>query len=80
LTFPFSQPMRLVGLEGVGPVLTEPLAIRDRYLELMQSHIEQLRVGCHHEQTDFQVLDTSEALNLSLSAYLSSRMARLRRH
>jgi uncharacterized protein (DUF58 family) len=79
LTFPFSQPMRLVGLEGVGPVLTEPLAIRDRYLELMQGHIEQLRLGCHHEQTDFQLLDTSEALNTALAAYLSTRMSRLRK-
>lgn len=76
LTFPFDQPVRFDGLEEMGPLLTEPRVMRERYLNELNEFIDTLRRGCHEQQADYELLDTSTPLNVALSAYLAMRSKR----
>ena len=76
LTFPFNQPTRFDGLEGFGPLLTEPRVMAQRYREEVETFIRTLRRGCHEQQADFEVLDTSAPLNIGLTTYLATRTKR----
>lgn len=78
LTFPFDQPTEFDGLEGVGPVLTEPRLMRDRYLEEMKAFMRIMRRGCHSQEADYEVLNTSAKMSLVLSSYLAMRAKRSR--
>ncbi len=78
LTFPFDRPMRFDGMEGVGPLMTEPRLVRERYLEEMQSFIAQLRRGCHDQEADYELLNTSARMSAALSTYLAMRAKRAR--
>lgn len=79
LTFPFDRPTHFQGLESSGRLAADPRVVRDRYLSAVKSFIAELRKGCHAQEADYQVLDTSEPLNVALSAYLATRMKRWRR-
>lgn len=78
LTFPFEQPTQFEGLEGVGPVVTEPRLMRERYLDELNAFLMTLRKGCHSQETDYEILDTSERMSLVLSSYLALRAKRAR--
>lgn len=80
LTFPFDGPVRFIGMEGVGPLATDPAALRERYLAEIHRHLDTIRRGCHAQQCDYQLLDTSAPLTTALSTYLANRAARVRRH
>jgi uncharacterized protein (DUF58 family) len=79
LTFPFTRPVRFRGLEGLGDLAAQPGTIRQRYLDELRAFLDALRRGCHAQQTDYAVLDTSAPLTAALSAYLSTRADRARR-
>lgn len=76
LTFPFRTPTRFDGLEGAGPLPTEPRVMRERYLNEVRAFVRALRRGCHEEQADYELLDTSASLSMALSAYLATRARR----
>ncbi len=78
LTFPFDQPIRFNGMEGVGPVLTEPRLMRERYLQELELFTRTLRQGCHAQEADFEVLSTRERMSFALSTYLAMRAKRAR--
>lgn len=78
LTFPFDQPVRFDGMEGVGPILTEPRVMRQRYLEELERFTRTLRQGCHAEEADYEQLNTSAKMSFALSTYLAMRVKRAR--
>lgn len=78
MTFPFETPLQLVGLESLPPVAVEPRVMRDHYLREMRAFVDQLRRGCHEQQCDYELFDTSEPLAGVLSAFLNARAARAR--
>ncbi len=78
LTFPFTGLTRFDGLESTGVLLTDPEALRARYLEEVKRFQSRLRTGCGRMHVDFAVFDTSSPLDGVLSGYLATRSARLR--
>jgi uncharacterized protein (DUF58 family) len=79
LTFPFTRPLELVGLESTGRQVAEPRVVREHYLKSIQGFMTEIRRACHEHRTDYEVLDTSAPVNIALAAYLSTRAARARR-
>jgi len=76
--FPFTGPTLFDGLEGAGRLLTEPRALRDRYLEEVRRFNQRLRDGCHRLRVDHVSFRTSAPLGVAISAYLATRSARIR--
>ena len=73
LHFPFRQNLKLEGLEGLGERFCDPIAVRKSYLEELNRHLEQIRVGCRQDKVDYVQLDTSEPLDVALVRYLATR-------
>lgn len=78
LAFPFERPALFTGLEFAGTLLTDPRALRLRYLEEVKRFHAKLRSGCGHMHVDYSIFDTSAPLDTALSGYLATRSARLR--
>ena len=80
LNLPFSGPTLFDGMEFMGRLLTDPRALRARYVEEVERFQSQLRTGCGHMLIDYTVFNTAMALDAALSGYLATRAARLRQH
>jgi uncharacterized protein (DUF58 family) len=78
LRFPFTGPTLFDGLERGGRLLTEPTALRERYLAEVEQFQERMKRGCGAMQVDYVVFNTSAPLDGALSAYLATRTVRLR--
>lgn len=78
LTFDLAGPTMFEGLEDGGRLLTEPRAVRDRYLMEVERFRDLLQSGCSRLLIDYVMFDTSTPMDVGLSAYLSSRAARIR--
>ena len=78
ITFPFAGPTLFDGLEESGRLLTEPRALRDRYLAETERFRTRVRLGCGRMHVDYAFFDTSTPLDVALSDYLATRSARLR--
>jgi len=76
---PFTGPTLFDGLEQAGRLLTDPRALRDRYLEEVRRFTERLRQGCHRLRIDYAPFSTSSPLDVALSAYLATRSAHIRK-
>ncbi|HUU82362.1 MAG TPA: DUF58 domain-containing protein [Phycisphaerae bacterium] len=77
--FPFQGPTLFEGLEHAGRLLTEPRALRDRYLEEVRRFHESLRSGCHRLRVDYVPFRTSAPLDVAISAYLATRSTQIRK-
>jgi uncharacterized protein (DUF58 family) len=73
LDFPFEQPTRFEDLETSEEVAAAPLAVRDHYLKAMHGLIERYRRELGAAGIDYQLVRTSEPLELALLGYLSTR-------
>lgn len=78
LAFPFKGPTVFEGLEGSGRVMSEPQGIRSRYLAEVEAFVSRLRRECRGMRIDYVPFDTSMGLDVSISAYLATRSARIR--
>lgn len=78
LTFPFAGPTRFEGLEAADTLLTEPRLLRERYLAEVERFIAGLRRGCREMQIDYELFDTTGALDTAISAYLATRSTSIR--
>ncbi len=78
LTFPFQGPTLFEGLESAGQLLSEPRALRQRYLDEVERFTEKLRYACRHMHIDYEVFNTGSALDVAISAYLATRSASIR--
>ncbi len=78
LRFPFKGPTMFEGLEGPGRVMSEPQGIRSRYLEEVGAFVSRMRGECRAMRIDYVPFDTSMGLDVTISAYLATRSARIR--
>ena len=78
LTFPFAGPTRFEDLEADTRLLAEPRLLRQRYLAEVEQFVERLRGGCRSMQIDYELFDTSTALDTAIGAYLATRSASIR--
>lgn len=73
LTFPFDRASTFRDVETGEQLLTEPGAVRERYLEGIGALQETYRRELRGAGVDYQLADTSEALDVTLLTWLSGR-------
>jgi uncharacterized protein (DUF58 family) len=78
IEFPFEDVTLFKGLEGLGQLLTEPRALRDGYLEQLNSFTDELKKMCRGMHIDFTRMNTGEPLDVSLSSFLATRSASIK--
>ncbi len=78
LRFDFQGPTMFEGLESSGRLMTEPQSLRSQYLAAVEQFVGRLRRGCRGMRIDFVPFDTSMGLDVTISAYLSTRAAQIR--
>jgi uncharacterized protein (DUF58 family) len=71
--FPFTQPVRLRGLEGEPPRLCEPALVRQRYLDHFRAHAQQLQDAHRAHRAEFHSLRTGRDLGEALIGFLRHR-------
>ena len=76
LTFPFENAARFRDLETGAELTAVPSAVRARYLEEVQAFIALYRRELQVAGIDYCLVDTSQALDAALLAYLSARSRR----
>ncbi len=74
--FPFQRTTRFDGMEGFDPLVSDPKALRQAYLEVFGAHCERIRKGCLANGVDYQRLTTDTPLDVALTSYLALRMRR----
>ena len=79
LDFPFNDPTRFEGMESTDALTCNPRALRDGYLESLQRFLDRVRHACASYQIDYQLIRTSRHMDATLTAYLTSRMAHMRK-
>jgi len=78
LEFPYKGYVRFQDLESHDRLLTDPVALRNEYLERMRDLLEFYREGCLEYHLDYSLLRTSDPLDKALTAFLHRRMNRLK--
>ncbi len=76
LEFPFRQPSLFLGLEGLPNVAVDARALRKAYLEQFGNYLAAVKRTCLELGGDYVLMTTDHPLDVALSSYLSSRMAR----
>jgi len=77
LTFPFERLTLFRDLEGqLGPIMTEPHALRRKYLSKLDEFRTKLKRGCRESAIDYFEIDTSEHFGRALTRYLATRQRR----
>jgi uncharacterized protein (DUF58 family) len=79
LDFPFNDPTRFEGMESIDTLTCNPRALREGYLESLQRFLDRVRRACASARIDYQLIRTSRPVDAALSAYLSARMAHMRK-
>jgi uncharacterized protein (DUF58 family) len=79
LQFPFNDPTRFEGLEGLSPLACNPRALREGYLEALQRFLDRIRRTCASYQIDYQLTPTSQSMDATLTSFLAARMAHMRK-
>jgi uncharacterized protein (DUF58 family) len=74
LEFPFSGPTRFEGLELPDHLNCNPRALREGYLEALETFLTEVRLGCARNAVDYALIRTSEPLDAALATYLSNRL------
>ncbi len=73
LTFPFDAAQSFQDLETGERVPVVPDALRERYREMVATHVSTLRTLLRSERIDYAMFDTSQPLEHALFALLSER-------
>ncbi len=76
IEFPFERSTLFRGLEQMPDLIVDPRSLRKSYLQEFGEFLRRVRQGCRERQIDYVPLRTDAPLDLALSAYLASRMAR----
>jgi uncharacterized protein (DUF58 family) len=76
LTFPFEDPTLFLSLEDDRRLETQPLLLREGYLEEMNRFLTATRTLCEERDCDYELLRTDEALEAGLLRFLSRREKR----
>ena len=74
LEFPFERLTVFEDIEDVrSRVLADPRAIREAYLQQLQTFIEEYRRECRREWIDYNLFPTTTPLDIALTRYLARR-------
>jgi hypothetical protein len=73
IDFPFRQSTMFQGLEQLPELLTDPVGVREGYLQEFNAHREALKLGCRAQGVDYIELRTGCNLGLTLAEYLNGR-------
>jgi hypothetical protein len=76
LTFPFEDPTLFLAMEDDRRLETQPLLLRDGYLEEMNQFLAATRALCQQRDCDYELLRTDEALETGLLRFLARREKR----
>jgi len=76
--FPFRQATLFKGLEQLPELLTDPLGVRESYLEEIGKFLDELRRGCRLDDIDFVEMRTDRELGPALAEYLGRRESRVK--
>jgi uncharacterized protein (DUF58 family) len=79
LDFPFSGPTRFEGLESIDTLNCNPRALRDGYLEAVQTFLDNSRHECARNTIDYALIRTSAPLDAALATFLSRRLGTIQR-
>lgn len=74
LDFPFDGATRFEGLETPDSLTCNPRALREGYLEALQTFLDATRRHCAQQSIDYALIPTSKPLDAALAAYISHRM------
>ena len=75
LEFPFAGTTKFEGMEELPDLLCDPRALRDGYLEELQSYLTEVRRGCSRRGIDYTIVRTGDNLDSVLTRYLNFRAA-----
>ncbi len=78
MLFPFDRPTLFKGLEQLPQVVADPRTLRRAYRSELESYLRKVKRACHECQIDYRLLRTDQPLDVALSAFLSSRMVKVR--
>ncbi len=79
LDFPFAGPTRFEGLESDEQLSCNPRALRQGYLDALETFLATVRRGCARDRIDYALVRTSEPLDAALVAFLGHRNRQRRR-
>ncbi len=74
LDFPFSGAARFEGLELPEHLHCNPRALREGYLEAVDTFLHEVRRQCSRNAVDYALIRTSTPLDAALASYLSNRL------
>jgi uncharacterized protein (DUF58 family) len=74
LDFPFTGPTRFDGLELDEFLNCNPRALREGYLQALNTFLEEIRRACAKETIDYKLIRTSDPLDAALATFLSNRL------
>jgi uncharacterized protein (DUF58 family) len=72
-SFPFGNMTLFEGYESWPRLLCDPRALQKGYLEEYRTFSEKMKRGCRNNKIDFVPINTKQALDVVLSAYLATR-------
>jgi len=75
LTFPFQGNTQFEGLEDTGRLTVQPRALREGYLEAIQTFCSDLQRRCVAQQIDYKLVSTADNLGAALSSFLAAKAA-----
>lgn len=73
LTFPFDEPAGFEDMETGEQIPVIPGKLRDDYTLMVAEHLREIRDRLTAQRIDYQLLDTSQPLDMALFSYLSAR-------
>jgi uncharacterized protein (DUF58 family) len=73
LDFPFRHPTLFRGLEQLPQITTDPLTVRESYLDQLGRHLAAIEEGCRTLETDYVRIRTDADLGVELATYLRKR-------
>jgi uncharacterized protein (DUF58 family) len=78
IEFPFEDVTLFKGMEELGELLTEPRALREGYIEQLNTFTEELKKTSRGMNIDFQRFSSGEPLDVALSQFLATRLASMK--
>ncbi len=78
IQFPFEEVTLFKGMAEMGELVTDPRALREGYLEQLSLFTEQLKKLCRGMNIDYQRMNTSDPLDVTLSGFLAARAATIK--
>jgi uncharacterized protein (DUF58 family) len=73
LTFPYDRLTRFKDMEGVGRLVANPKSLRNRYLERINTWVDNLKHACFERNISYNLANTTEPYDQFLASYLEKR-------